>query len=205
MSNEVSLIAGRSNYCINKLRELLQLAATASDEKIINIIKESNSIQAMLKLRKSRWTKVRRRFDITLFTSDEFDRLTWTHYQYLQHEVEYAHFLIEEFDAGLSHGLKDGHTKRSYLSDRLICAPMRVSKKFPGRSIGKTNFSASDETNSLETLLERYKRRHFALRIKFLRKILLAELKVSFSETQVTQMIQKAFIVAHTHVFAMNL
>lgn len=101
---------------------------------------------------------------------------------YLQNEVEYAHFLIEEFDSGYAKGLKTGHTKRSYLSDKLICAPMRVSKKFPGKSIGKTNFAVakvSDGSISPSIIIERYEQRHHALRVKFLRKILAAELKVS--------------------------
>ena len=101
----------------------------------------------------------------------------------LQHEVEYAQFLIEEFDSGVSKDLKAGHTKRSYLSDKLICAPMRVSKKFPGKSIGKTNFSRTlkgPDGNPLpDVILESYELRHKALRIKFLRKILVAEIKVS--------------------------
>ena len=104
---------------------------------------------------------------------------------YLQNEVEYAQFLIEEFDSGFSKDLKTGHTKRSYLSEKLICAPMRVSKKFPGKSIGKTNFSRTSkgpDGNPLPSVvLERYELRHQALRIKFLRKILTAELKVSYS------------------------
>lgn len=103
----------------------------------------------------------------------------------LQHEVEYAQFLIEEFDSGMSKYLKTGHTKRSYLSDKLICAPMRVSKKFPGKSIGKTNFSRTlkgPDGNPLpDVILESYEIRHKALRIKFLRKILVAEIKVSCS------------------------
>ena len=103
----------------------------------------------------------------------------------LQHEVEYAQFLIEEFDSGISKDLKSGHTKRSYLSDKLICAPMRVSKKFPGKSIGMTNFkrtSKGPDGNPLpDMILERYELRHKALRINFLRKILVAEIKVSCS------------------------
>eukprot|EP00985_Skeletonema_marinoi_P014079 scaffold7066_cov169-Skeletonema_marinoi.AAC.4 len=146
---------GRSDECVRQLRDLLHISETANDEQIINIIKESNNIQVMLKLRKSRWTK---------------------------NEVEYAQFLIEEFDSGFSKDLKTGHTKRSYLSEKLICAPMRVSKKFPGKSIGKTNFSRTskgpDGISLPSVVLERYELRHQALRIKFLRKILVAELKI---------------------------
>jgi len=153
--NTSSLMVGRSDECVRQLRDLLHISETANDEQIINIIKESNNIQVMLKLRKSRWTK---------------------------NEVEYAQFLIEEFDSGFSKDLKTGHTKRSYLSEKLICAPMRVSKKFPGKSIGKTNFSRTskgpDGISLPSVVLERYELRHQALRIKFLRKILVAELKI---------------------------
>lgn len=148
-------MVGRTDECMRQLKDLLHLSERANDEQIINVVKESNNIQVMLKLRKSRWTK---------------------------NEVEYAQFLIEEFDSGLSKDLKAGHTKRSYLSDKLICAPMRVSKKFPGKSIGKTNFSRTSkgpDGNPLpHVILESYELRHKALRIKFLRKILSAEIKI---------------------------
>jgi hypothetical protein len=57
-SNEVSIMVGRSDECIKEIRELLHLSETANDEKVLDIIKESK-IQVMLKMRKSRWTKVR--------------------------------------------------------------------------------------------------------------------------------------------------
>eukprot|EP00986_Skeletonema_menzelii_P000274 scaffold67_cov155-Skeletonema_menzelii.AAC.48 len=160
--NSTSLMVGRDDESASKLRHLLHLSETASDEQILNIVKESNNIQVMLKLRKSRWNK---------------------------NEVEYAEFLIEEFDSGYSKNLKTGHTKRSYLSDKLMCAPMRVSKKFPGKSIGKTAFSRTstgpDGDPIPGVVLERYELRHKALRIQFLRKILLAELKIMLDNTKV--------------------
>lgn len=104
---------------------------------------------------------------------------------FFQSEVEYAKFLIEEFDSGLTKDLKTGHTKRSFLSEKLLCAPMRVSKKFPGPSIGKATFSRAsigEDGNPLpKKVFEGYEIRHNALRIKFLRKILSSELKVSQS------------------------
>ena len=56
--NTTSLMVGRDDESIRKLRDLLHLSETASDEQILNIVKESNNIQVMLKLRKSRWNKV---------------------------------------------------------------------------------------------------------------------------------------------------
>ena len=56
--NTTSLMVGRDDESIRKLRDLLHLSETASDEQILNIVKESNNILVMLKLRKSRWNKV---------------------------------------------------------------------------------------------------------------------------------------------------
>jgi 2-C-methyl-D-erythritol 4-phosphate cytidylyltransferase len=55
-NNEVSLVRGGDDR-ITELIKLLQLSATFDDEKVLNIVKESN-IQVMLKLRKNRWSKV---------------------------------------------------------------------------------------------------------------------------------------------------
>lgn len=125
---------------------------------------------------------------------------------FLQNEVEYAQFLIEEFDSGYSN-LRNGHTKRSYLSEKLICAPMRVSKKFPGKTIGKSNFSrtskgsdggtskGSDEGILPGEALEWYEARHKALRIPFLRKVLQTELKVSWSNFHTCFLSHKALVL----------
>lgn len=184
--NSTSLMVGRDDESASKLRHLLHLSETASDEQILNIVKESNNIQVMLKLRKSRWNKVWMIW-YTTSCNTYCAPICLIHEcsSILQNEVEYAEFLIEEFDSGYSKNLKAGHTKRSYLSDKLMCAPMRVSKKFPGKSIGKTAFSRTstgpDGDRIPGVVLERYELRHKALRIQFLRKILLAELKVSWS------------------------
>lgn len=102
-----------------------------------------------------------------------------------QNEAEYAQFLIDEFDSGFSKCLIKGHTKRSYLSEKMICAPMRISKKFPGKSIGKQYFvPKSREPNGMpidQDVFERYELKHNALRIKFLQTVIPAELKVSFT------------------------
>lgn len=51
---------------------------------------------------------------------------------YVQEEEEYADFLMDEFDAGMSLNVEQGSTLRAYLSRRLFCSPMRISKKFAG-------------------------------------------------------------------------
>jgi hypothetical protein len=55
-------------------------------------------------------------------------------------EEIYANRLVVEFAAGLLDDCEDGSTLRSYLSTKLRCAPMRISKKFGGKSIGNKVF-----------------------------------------------------------------
>lgn len=50
----------------------------------------------------------------------------------LQEEVDYAKFLNHEFILGLSQ-INGGVTKRAYLSGKLVCTKMRISKKFKGK------------------------------------------------------------------------
>jgi hypothetical protein len=53
-------------------------------------------------------------------------------------EEEYSNLLIELFNRGaVFEDLQDGITLRSFLSRKLFCAPMRISKKFAGKGIGK--------------------------------------------------------------------
>lgn len=47
-------------------------------------------------------------------------------------EEAYAEFLIKEFERGMVEGCENGCTLRSFLSKKLHCAPMRISKKFAG-------------------------------------------------------------------------
>lgn len=55
-------------------------------------------------------------------------------------EEAYAEFLIKEFERGTVEGCENGCTLRSFLSKKLHCAPMRISKKYAGKSIGKHVF-----------------------------------------------------------------
>lgn len=57
-------------------------------------------------------------------------------------EEEYALLLIRFFEQGLIGDCEDGTTLRSYLAKKLHCAPMRISKKFAGRGIGKRTYTA---------------------------------------------------------------
>lgn len=56
-------------------------------------------------------------------------------------EENLANRLIIEFQSGTLDDCQNGATLRSYLSRRLHCAPMRISKKFAGRCIGKVFLS----------------------------------------------------------------
>jgi hypothetical protein len=48
-------------------------------------------------------------------------------------EVNYAEFLIQEFEQGSLEGCENGCTLRTFLSRKLHCIPMRISKKFAGK------------------------------------------------------------------------
>ena len=50
----------------------------------------------------------------------------------LQEEAQFAAFLAKEFCLGMSE-IENGTTKRVYLSSKLACTKMRISKKFKGK------------------------------------------------------------------------
>ena len=54
-------------------------------------------------------------------------------------EEYYAKQLITAFENGTLDDCEEGRTLRSYLAMKLNCAPMRISKKFAGQSIGKVS------------------------------------------------------------------
>ena len=55
-------------------------------------------------------------------------------------EETLANQLVNDFENGLLEDCEDGTTLRSYLARKLSCAPMRISKKFAKRQIGKLSF-----------------------------------------------------------------
>lgn len=59
--------------------------------------------------------------------------------KWTREEEAYADILIELFDKGQVEE-KNGVTLRSFLSRKLFCVPMRISKKYAGRGIGKKVF-----------------------------------------------------------------
>ena len=54
-------------------------------------------------------------------------------------EEALANSLVEQFEEGSLLDCLEGTTLRCYLAKRLNCAPMRISKKFAGKCIGKVN------------------------------------------------------------------
>jgi hypothetical protein len=52
--------------------------------------------------------------------------------KWTREEDRYAEFLIQEFELGSLEGCENGCTLRAFLSRKLHCAPMRISKKFAG-------------------------------------------------------------------------
>ena len=94
-------------------------------------------------------------------------------------EQNFSEVLIQAFLAGLVPDCADGTTLRAFLSRRLHCAPMRITKKFAGATLGKSIFSRTgqldagdaanlrrleslfvraEETNSAEAALSRWSR-----------------------------------------------
>ena len=57
--------------------------------------------------------------------------------KWIPEEDAYARQLIEAFEKGVASDCANGSTLRSYLALKLRCAPMRISKKFAGKGIGK--------------------------------------------------------------------
>jgi hypothetical protein len=62
-----------------------------------------------------------------IFDSMKLRRGKWT-----SEEEAYAELLIKEFEQGTVEGCENGCTLRSFLSKKLHCAPMRISKKYAG-------------------------------------------------------------------------
>lgn len=56
-------------------------------------------------------------------------------------EESFANQLVLEFERGTLEDCDEGCTLRAYMARKLNCAPMRISKKFAGRCIGKLVFN----------------------------------------------------------------
>lgn len=94
----------------------------------------------------------------TIFKQEELRSGKW-----IAEEEAYAEMLITLFEKGRVSDCENGMTLRSYLSQKLHCAPMRISKKFAGKGIGKMVYLSKlsslppvsfEETFKLETKLK---------------------------------------------------
>jgi hypothetical protein len=79
--------------------------------------------------------------------------------KWLPAEENYALLLVALFERGMITDCVDRTTTlRTYMSQKLHCAPMRISKKFAGRGIGKLLYTCkltSHERHKMPELLER--------------------------------------------------
>ncbi|CAK4680063.1 unnamed protein product [Aphanomyces euteiches] len=75
-------------------------------------------------------------------------------------EIEYCHYLSEEFKAGLLEGISDGTSLRQWLGLQLNCSPMRLSKKFDKSSgmLGLVKFEGRYDILGTMSSTERQKR-----------------------------------------------
>ena len=89
--------------------------------------------------------------------------------KWTQEEEAYAERVIRDFNGGLLDAAP-GTTLRSYLSDKLNCAPMRITKKFTGdASIGKCVFRPRE--NASPAAVERSRREIAELEATWRRKL----------------------------------
>ena len=99
---------------------------------------------------------------------------------HVQEEERYADFLGQEFCLGLAE-IDNGTTKRVYLSTKLACTKMRISKKFKGKNSGKEVFlKRTTKPDGLEysTLeIAGHKQKHADLERSFIKSVLKSELK----------------------------
>jgi hypothetical protein len=70
--------------------------------------------------------------------------------KWTKEEEVYADALIEKFESGTLTDCAKGRTLRAYLSKKLNCIPMRVSKKYGGKCIGKHSYSPVSDVESAE-------------------------------------------------------
>eukprot|EP00945_MAST-04E_sp_MAST-4E-sp1_P008295 g8295.t1 len=83
-----------------------------------------------------------------LLVDNRMRRGKWT-----KEEEDYANKIIKNFHEGLIPDAQTGITLRSLLADRLLCDPMRISKKFAGDScVGKQVYSENKKAVPAEKL-----------------------------------------------------
>lgn len=71
-------------------------------------------------------------------------------------EETYADAVVAAFRRGILIDAEDGCTLRSYLAKKLGCAPMRISKKYPGGCVGKMTFQKLKYTDDEVTMAKHH-------------------------------------------------
>ena len=126
---------------ITALRQALQVGKVGMlPDQSVNMMsvncnggQPNEELQQLLKKRKGKWLPVsvlaililigfEWLFCLTFFTSNVTPK----------EEEQYASFLIEGFASGLTPNVSKGTSLRTYLSRKLYCSPMRISKKYAG-------------------------------------------------------------------------
>lgn len=74
--------------------------------------------------------------------------------KWTKEEEVYADALIQRFESGTLSDCDNGKTLRAYLSKKLNCIPMRVSKKYGGKCIGKHTYKHVSESNTANEAAE---------------------------------------------------
>jgi hypothetical protein len=82
--------------------------------------------------------------------------------KWLEEEEKYAELLISLFDQSQLSDCSHNMTLRAYMSQKLHCAPMRISKKYAGKGIGKLVYNAKSRAANMsvqqrEAIVQRLK------------------------------------------------
>lgn len=102
-------------------------------------------------------------------------------------EEKYANLLIREFENGTVSDCENGCTLRAFLSRKLHCAPMRISKKFAGKNcIGKHVFFARNRPST--PYQQESNQRLIALEQQFYRSVLQETPSVPIPTTSVSSL-----------------
>ncbi|KAL3776974.1 hypothetical protein HJC23_003198 [Cyclotella cryptica] len=113
-------------YCMSFTTGTHQSTARPGKGHASSITKDLNNHEESLK---AFITKIRE--DVVLCDLLKQRRSRW-----LEEEEDFAKFLVREFEHGIARDVENNSTLRAYLSRKLICTPMRVSKKFVGKKVG---------------------------------------------------------------------
>lgn len=108
--------SNKENNEVHLIKEKYKMNSQTKKQKNKNIVIKGSS-KGKLKMRAGKWT-------------DE--------------EEKYTKKIIEDFKTGKLSDCAEGRTLRGYLSDKLNCNPMRISKKLAGQRMGKFTYKSNN-------------------------------------------------------------